>query len=290
MRRWIALGLLPLLGFVLEASLASATSGVVSYRGLLILSDGRLAPDDRYEVDFSIHDAPVGGSTLFVQRRTVHVTRGLYEVHLADAPGAPLLEALAGAERYLQLTIVSGGGLSDVALSPRQQITSAPYALVARTTENMESDPAPLPEGAIVLWDQASGCGGVAGSCPCGFSAASGFDAVTVRGAEVGDTPGVNQGQVGVSDALTLAQLPLHTHDLEDAGPHRHAHDPNAAKALGSPGSELGLDSFGGGWPIEAAQERPALSAGDHNHVVQPAGGGAPHYHPFRTVLFCRKD
>ena len=111
-------------GAFLLLAAAPATAGMVeaiSYRGLLVLSDGRLVPDDRYELEFAIYDAPTGGNRLFEQTIQTTVRDGLYEVHLSGAPDQPLAAALSGGDRYLDVALLSGGGLelNGFAFSPK---------------------------------------------------------------------------------------------------------------------------------------------------------------------------
>jgi hypothetical protein len=153
---------------------------------------------------------------------------------------------------------------------------------------NTLANPIHVPQNAIILWDQATGdeaCvgGAVAGDCPCGYVKADEFDGLTIRGADeaagdanIPDTPaedceGDGSGndppcvtQAGrYSDTITTVQMPGHTHNVPNS--------PNDA------GNEDALD---GGQFASINRQVPTSSTGDDD----------PHYHPFRTVLFCRKS
>jgi hypothetical protein len=143
-----------------------------------------------------------------------------------------------------------------------------------------------VPENAIILWDAVGGdgdenCDGVttAGDCPCGYTKANEYDGLTIRGADEAagdvnipdaegeDCEGDGSGndppcvtQAGrYDDTITITQMPAHTHEYTAANL-----DGGAVPAMVSPGA-AGVAS-------------------------SSTGGGDDHYHPFRTVLFCRKN
>lgn len=123
-------------------STASATAGppgALSYQGVLTDGAGVVVRDGTHGLAFQVLDQPTGGMLLFEQTLSVQVVDGLYNVILTSAPGMPQRDLAAafeegGFDRYMQVTITSdGNGLLPVplVLSPRQQIASVPYALVA---------------------------------------------------------------------------------------------------------------------------------------------------------------
>ncbi|MEX2205535.1 MAG: hypothetical protein WEF50_04830 [Myxococcota bacterium] len=106
----------------------------LNHQGILTNNQGVIVPDGAYVIEFQIYDTPSASTTpLFEQQLTVNVVNGLYNVLLSDNAGGTLAEAFSGATRYLQLRIVTSPGATydNVVLSPRQQIASVPYALVA---------------------------------------------------------------------------------------------------------------------------------------------------------------
>jgi hypothetical protein len=150
-----------------------------------------------------------------------------------------------------------------------------------------------IPTDAIILWDDPNGdedCDGgeTAGDCPCGFTRAAEFDGLTVRGAlavggdpndtlNVPDIVGVtcsDPNDVGAScnasadeydDTLDTAEMPAHDHQLSiDIGAVVHTSPTRVA----------------GGAVTDATDSDAMLNT----------GGGGAHYHPFRTVIFCRKS
>jgi hypothetical protein len=144
---------------VFAAILASTLAPVVSaqvpqhlnHQGILTDQDGVIVPDGVYELEFQIHETPSApGIPLFDQNLSVNVVKGLYNVLLSDNAGATLAGAFDGATRYLQIGIVTspGGTYDNLVLSPRQQIASVPYALVAgRVAEEAVAPPVEAPAG-----------------------------------------------------------------------------------------------------------------------------------------------
>ena len=140
-----------------------------------------------------------------------------------------------------------------------------------------------VPTNAIILWDAIGGngdedCDGLttAGECPCGYEVADEFEGLTIRGADI--TPseanipdlegesciepgamGTCTAQAGMyDDTLTEVQMPAHTHDM--------------GQEAVSAGGVVVADTAPGGL------------------LTESTGDDGPHYHPFRTVLFCRKN
>jgi len=144
-----------------------------------------------------------------------------------------------------------------------------------------------LPENAIILWDQANGdedCDGVtaAGTCPCGFTEVAAFNNLTIRGADVfgapvnadiPDGPGVSctggaapagcgapAGVTAYNDIIETNELATHDHTLDM--------DTNEV-------------------PTNFTYRGGAAAVGVV--TTNTTGSDDEHYHPFRTVLFCRK-
>lgn len=154
-----------------------------------------------------------------------------------------------------------------------------------------------IPLGMIMLWDRTDpgggtlngdeNCDGVTavGECPCGFLRAPEFDNLTIRGADVdaasADIPNIvgvdcdetygggEDGECGApaagayNEILEINELADHTHILEKLNTFSNGLDP------------AGWDSTAG--------------ADDATGIVDNATINTEHYHPFRTVLFCRK-
>ncbi len=109
------------LGFGAQAQTTSFT-----YQGSLTLG-GTLA-NGSYDLQFKLYDQLTGGSLQgspnTVTVSSVTVTGGVFTVDLDF--GAT---TFSGAARYLEISVRPAGGSSFTALSPRQQLTSTPYAI-----------------------------------------------------------------------------------------------------------------------------------------------------------------
>src|SRR5438128_2584417 len=123
-RRGIFLGLALLL---LSAGAIFAQGTSFTYQGRL--QDGGTAANGSYDLQFTLWDALSGGSQqpqpspVTVTRSAVAVTNGIFAVQLDFGANA-----FPGADRFLEIGVRPAGSGSFTILSPRQQITSTPYA------------------------------------------------------------------------------------------------------------------------------------------------------------------
>jgi len=114
------------------ATVAAQVPQTTSYQGVLKDDTGAIVPDDDYVITFKIYDIDTGGSPLWTEMQTVPVRAGIMNVVLGDL--VPL--GLDFDEPYW-LGVTIGAGTE---LSPRTELTGAPYALNAqmvRGTENL---------------------------------------------------------------------------------------------------------------------------------------------------------
>ena len=123
--------LLVLLMPLLAAHNALAQGSSFTYQGRL--TDGGSPPTGTYELEFKLFDAASGGTqqpqpspaTLQVTgAQAVSVTNGVFTVQLDF--GA---DAFPGASRYLEMGVRHVGDAAFTTLSPRQPISSTPYAV-----------------------------------------------------------------------------------------------------------------------------------------------------------------
>jgi hypothetical protein len=269
---------------------------LVSYQGLLTLPSGAVVEGDSYVVRFEVFAQSGGGAAVYSREMTVGVRNGLFNVLLSD-----LAEHFNDDEqRFMQVTILSGEGVtSPIILSPRQQIASVPYALVAQTAHNLvdpSGDP-PVPPGAIILWDLPTGCEDEPSSCPCGYTPVLDLAGRMARGADLldassdipnepGHVEGVPGGSGRFGDQITTAEMPQHAHPgsatAATSGAHKHGFQVYGAD---NPGSKVQRSNGGEFDDFET----PSGGSHDHQVSVSPEGGSGSHYHPFYTVLFCRR-
>ncbi len=111
---------------------ANAQTASFSYQGKL--TDGALAANGTYQMQFGLFDTATGGSQIgATQTSSVTVANGIFTVNLGFGAAA-----FDGTDRFLQISVFSTVANAFVVLTPRQQITSAPYAI--RSTNATTAD------------------------------------------------------------------------------------------------------------------------------------------------------
>ncbi|HEY6120522.1 MAG TPA: hypothetical protein VIV66_11210 [Pyrinomonadaceae bacterium] len=113
-----------LLILCLSVSSAAAQTNSFTYQGQL--TDGSLPANGTYDLQFGLFDAVTGGtqqgSTL--TRTGVQVNGGIFTVQLDFG-----VNAFPGADRFLGIAVRHNSGDPFTTLSPRQAVTSTPYAI-----------------------------------------------------------------------------------------------------------------------------------------------------------------
>ena len=93
--------------------------------------------------------------------------------------------------------------------------------------------------------------------------------------------------ELPVIPVLTAAEAPAHTHGMTTEGLHHHPLSEDSRyiaydnEAVLENGNDVHRDG-------NFYDDGLTTDGGEHTHVAQSTGG-APHYHPFRSVLFCRR-
>ena len=107
---------------------AAAQPHSITYQGRLDVA-GQPATG-AYDLSFTVYDAPAGGAGVGVpvQHPAVPVSNGLFTVELDFGPGV-----FTGDPRWLEIAARASGETEFTVLTPRQPVTAAPHALVART-------------------------------------------------------------------------------------------------------------------------------------------------------------
>src|SRR5882762_6360231 len=132
----IAIGLML---FVLTTATAFAQTTSFTYQGRLM--DGGTPANGTYEIQFSLWDATAGGTQqpqpapVTITRSNVQVSAGAFTVQPLDF-GAT---AFPVADRYLEISIRRTALEPFTTLSPRQQITSTPYAIRSLTAATADT-------------------------------------------------------------------------------------------------------------------------------------------------------
>jgi hypothetical protein len=120
---------------------------LVNYQGKLTNAAGEPLSNGTYQVKFELFNKPseqTGDTRIWGRQYGVVVVGGQFNVVLGAAGGTEITPssvndiafAFTDPERYLQMTVVSGPGITTPqTLSPRQQILSTPFALQAETAK-----------------------------------------------------------------------------------------------------------------------------------------------------------
>jgi hypothetical protein len=131
----ITLSLLSLvlgLTFSLPTGTALAQGTAFTYQG--ILNDGGNPANGSYDLRLIVYDALTGGAQKgnAITTTATAVSNGLFTVTLD--PGAGVFD---GSARWLEIAVRTNGDTAFTTLTPRQQLTPAPYALYAGTSSDV---------------------------------------------------------------------------------------------------------------------------------------------------------
>lgn len=103
---------------------------VISYQGLLTDSDSGEPISGTVSMAFSLYISPTGGIPVWSETHpSVSLDDGLFNLLLGRT--VPITTGVLGGESYLGVQVGS-----EAEMTPRQQIVSAPYALVSEEANN----------------------------------------------------------------------------------------------------------------------------------------------------------
>ena len=141
---------------------ALATPGQLAHQGRLLGSDD-VPIEDTHTMAFRLYDDADAGSVVWEETLEVDFSSGYYSVILGeDVDENPIeIDALALHPLFLELTIDEGDPLS-----PRHELLSVPYAMMADTCENVSGgvvDAAEIRVDGVTVID---GGGGWSGTTP----------------------------------------------------------------------------------------------------------------------------
>ena len=119
------------------AVVALAQTTGFTYQGRL--TDGGTQANGNYDLQFALWDSPSGGAQVGSTQtlNTVAVSNGVFTVSLDFGANA-----FPGASRFLEISARPTGSGSFTLLSPRQPITSTPYAVRSLNAASADSVPA----------------------------------------------------------------------------------------------------------------------------------------------------
>jgi len=139
------------LAFVSNAAIAQTSS--FNYQGSL--ANGGTAANGNYDLEVALFDSLSGGVQIGSTQtiNTVAVSNGLFAISLDFGANA-----FNGENRFLEISVRPSGGGNFTQLSPRQKISSAPYAiksLNATAADNAYVDPLIHTGNRNVSWSMA---------------------------------------------------------------------------------------------------------------------------------------
>src|SRR5580765_645940 len=109
--------------FILGTGAAHGQTTEFTYQGKL--NDAGIAANGTYDLRFQLYDAAAGGNLLGTQDvPSVTVASGIFSVNLSF--GSALFN---GTDRFLAISVRSVGAPDYTLLTPRQKLTSTPYAI-----------------------------------------------------------------------------------------------------------------------------------------------------------------
>ena len=117
------------------ATLTQAQTSSFTYQGRF--TDGGSAANGAYEMQFRLFDAPSVGNQIgsTITNSAVNVSNGVFTVQLDYGASA-----FSGADRYLEIGVRPAGDSNPYTfLAPRQQLTSAVYAIRAGSASNADN-------------------------------------------------------------------------------------------------------------------------------------------------------
>ncbi len=143
--------------FLLQAPATAAPPELLSYQGVLLDANGVAVADGLYNLRFRLFPQATMGTDVFEQALNVEVRKGLYNVVLSNAGSNDLGDVTSqNPQLFMEVTILADGVtiLSDIVFSPRQQLTSVPYALSAPVPP--PPPPPPPAPACYTNWGQSS--------------------------------------------------------------------------------------------------------------------------------------
>src|SRR3954463_4914490 len=118
----LGVGLIAFFGVIVESNPAYGQGTEFTYQGRL--ADNGQPANGLYDLTFKLFNASASGSQVDVTitYSAVTVSNGLFSAVLDFAGSFP------GADRWLEISVRPNGGGVFTTLSPRQKLTSTPYA------------------------------------------------------------------------------------------------------------------------------------------------------------------
>lgn len=240
---------------------------LIRYQGQAVDTNG-VPLEGPYTLKFRLYSAVTGGTIVWEETQpNVPLAKGNFSVLLGSVTA---LNTMDWAQPCWLSVQVNG----EPELAPRQQITSVPLALRAKTAEVVKTSGITddsnrlIPTGAIILWNS--------GSCPAGYTRLSAYDGKFLVGSATSGSSGGSNTHMHSAGSYAG---PVHTHSVP--------HNGWTSNGSGTDMSVLAMGKNG------EAYARPTTS-----NVSGPSGAGpvsgtsalADSRPEFMTILLCQKD
>jgi hypothetical protein len=113
---------------------AAAINPLISFQGKLTNPDGTNVTDNTYTLVFSIYTVSSGGTAVWTESKSVTVSGGLFQTNLGDTTTLPGSVNFNSSPLYLGIKVGT-----DAEMTPRVQLTAAPYAFDADKLDGIDS-------------------------------------------------------------------------------------------------------------------------------------------------------
>jgi hypothetical protein len=128
----VALGFIFLLAFIWPPVLLGDVPNTINYQGYLSDTSGNPVPNNTYSMTFSLYTSASGGSAEWSEDQAVIVIDGNYNVELANV--SPFPDSIFEDPLFLGVAVAP-----DPEMSPRQRLTSSPFAMNAGALDGLKS-------------------------------------------------------------------------------------------------------------------------------------------------------
>ncbi len=138
MKPFVSFGLACIMAVVFSVSAPVcpfAAPGLINYQARLTDSSGS-ALDGSRDMTFSLYDALSGGTLLWQEIRTVDLDQGVLNVNLGEITPFGGTEFTGTRPVFVQIDVYNPASSSWEKMSPRQQLTSVPFALNAQSASS----------------------------------------------------------------------------------------------------------------------------------------------------------
>lgn len=265
---------------LLTTQLAAQQTSRISIQGTLKSANGASVADGTYTVRFLLYDVQTGGTALWQEDATVEVVGGIYSHYLGSV--VPLIGADFGTTLYL------GVRIGNFELTPRTELTYAPYTFAANVAQKVVCsgavgdvkysilNPAKFAEVNGDCWVPMDGrplTSTDALSQLAGISSLPNAGGLFVRAQDFGNSD--NDPGRDVNSAIATVQtdeIKSHDHTMDQGGDHNHEHRLVWEAFTGNPQRYPGL-MVGYQPPGTVTGNTPLNDPGVHTHTINPTGG-----------------